>query len=125
MARWRREMINNLGKFLRTMRVERDERLLDMAEKIGVSVAFLSAIETDRKEPPVEIVERIAKAYSLNTKQRIQLEVAVFDSRKTFKLEPQGAVAQDTVAMLARRLNRIGPEAHKKIQAILRKEEEK
>jgi transcriptional regulator with XRE-family HTH domain len=118
-------MINNLGKLLRTMRVEKDERLLDMAEKVGVSVAFLSAIETGRKDPPIEIVDRIARAYDLNVRQRIQLEMATFDSKKTFKLEPQGAAAQDTVAMLARRLNKIGPDAHKKIQAILKKEEKK
>ena len=43
-------MINDLGKMLRKIRIEEDERLLDMAENIGVSVAFLSAIETGRNQ---------------------------------------------------------------------------
>ncbi len=118
-------MINELGKLLRTLRVRREERLIDMAEKIGVSIAFLSAIETGRKEPPIGIVDKIAAAYDMDRKQRTQLELALFNSRTSFKIEPQGSLAQDTVALLARRLNHLGPEEHKKIQAILKKDEKK
>lgn len=116
-------MLNELGKLLRKMRVDNDERLADMAKKIGVSIAFLSAIETSRKEAPLNIIERLASAYRMNVQQRMALEVAVFSSRSSYKLEPQTSLAQDTVAMLARRLNRLAPEEHKKIQAILRKGE--
>jgi transcriptional regulator with XRE-family HTH domain len=118
-------MINDLGKMLRKIRIEEDERLLDMAEKIGISVAFLSAIETGRKDPPLNVVDRIATAYKMDKKQHVQLELAVSNSRSTFRLEPQSPTAHDTVALLARRLNRLGPEEHKKIQAILKKEDSK
>lgn len=116
-------MINELGKMLRKIRIEKEERLFDMAEKAGVSVAFLSAIETGRKAPPLNIVDRIAIAYKLEKKQRTQLELAVSNSRSSFRLEPRSPIAHDTVAMFARRLNRLGPEAHKKIQAILKRDE--
>jgi transcriptional regulator with XRE-family HTH domain len=116
-------MVNDLGKFLRTIRIEKDERLLDMAEKIGVSIAFLSAIETGRKAAPLNIVDRIASAYKMKPKQRVLLELAVSNSRTSFRLEPKSSAAQDTVGLLARRLNRLGPEEHRKIQAILRKED--
>lgn len=118
-------MINDLGKMLRKKRIEKDERLLDMAGKIGVSVAFLSAIETGRKAPPLNIVDRIATAYRMKSKERVQLELAVFNSRTTFRLQANSPVAQDTVALLARRLNRLSPEEHRKIQAILGKENSK
>jgi transcriptional regulator with XRE-family HTH domain len=116
-------MINELGKMLRKIRIEEEERLFDMAEKIGVSVAFLSAIETGRKAPPLNVVDRIATAYKMEKKQRIQLELAVSNSRSSFRLEPQSSIARDTVAIFARRLNRLGPEEHKKIQAILKRDE--
>jgi len=118
-------VLNNLGKMLRAIRLQKEERLMDMAQKIEVSVAFLSAIETGRKEPPLSIVQKIASAYDMSKKQRIELELAVFNSRTTFKLEPQSAIAQDTVALLARRLNKLAPEDHKKIQAILHKDKSK
>ena len=118
-------MINDLGKMLRKIRIEKEERLLDMAGKIGVSVAFLSAIETGRKAPPLNVVDRIATAYKMEKKQRVQLELAASNSRSSFRLEPQSSIAHDTVAMFARRLNRLGPEAHKQIQAILKRDEAK
>ena len=118
-------MINDLGKMLRKIRIEEDERLLDMAENIGVSVAFLSAIETGRKAPPLNIVDRIAAAYKLDKKQHTPLELAVSNSRSSYRLEPQSSMARDTAAMFARRLNRLGPEGHKKIQAILKLDETK
>ncbi len=118
-------MINDLGKMLRKIRIEKEERLLDMAEKIGVSVAFLSAIETGRKAPPLNVVDRIAAAYKMEKKQRTQLELVVSNSRSSFRLEPQSSAAHDTVALLARRLNRLGPEEHKRIQAILKRDDAK
>ena len=118
-------MPNELGKLLRTLRIEKGERLADMADKVGVSIAFLSAIETNRKDPPVDMVDRIGNAYRMNPKQRVQLELALFNSKTSFKLEPETSAARDTVAMLARRLNRLGVEEHKKIQAFLRKDEDK
>ena len=118
-------MINDLGKMLRKIRMEKDERLLHMAEKIGVSVAFLSAIETGRKAPPLNIVDRIAAAYKMDKKQCVQLELAISNSRTSFKLEPQSSAAHDTVALLARRLNRLGPEEHRRIQAILKRDDVK
>lgn len=118
-------MVNELGKMLRKMRIEKDERLLDMAENIGVSVAFLSAIETGRKAPPLNIVDRIATAYKMDKKQHVQLELAVTNSRSSFRLEPQSPLARDTVALLARGLNRLKPEEHRKIQAILKREDGK
>lgn len=117
-------MINDLGKMLRKIRIEGEERLLDMAERIGVSVAFLSAIETGRKSPPLNIVDRIATAYKMDKKQRTQLELVVSNSRSSFRLEPQSSMAHDTVALLARRLNRLAPDEHKRIQAILKRDDD-
>ena len=118
-------MINELGKMLRKIRIEKDERLLHMAEKIGVSIAFLSAIETGRKAPPLDIADRIAAAYKMKKTERITLELAASNSRTSFRLEPQSSVAHDTAALLARRLNRLAPEEHRKIQAILKNENSK
>ena len=39
-----------LGKFLRKIRVDNDERLYDMAKRVEVSSAFLSGVENGRKK---------------------------------------------------------------------------
>lgn len=42
-------MLTPLGRAARKWRIDRDMRLCDMAGDLGVSVAYLSAVETGRK----------------------------------------------------------------------------
>lgn len=42
-------MITELGIFCRKLRIEYGERLSDMAQKLGVSSAFLSKVENGKK----------------------------------------------------------------------------
>ncbi|EPZ76653.1 hypothetical protein M798_01860 [Brucella melitensis ADMAS-G1] len=42
-------MTTELGKELRKLRIDHNERLLDMSKKIGKSSAFISAVETGQK----------------------------------------------------------------------------
>ena len=45
-------MITSLGTFLRRLRLAKGEILKDMAESLGVSSAFLSAVENGKKKMP-------------------------------------------------------------------------
>lgn len=58
-------MITEFGKALRKMRIDRNEYIKDMAEKLHISVAYLSAIETGKRTIPESLVGRIGRAYFL------------------------------------------------------------
>lgn len=58
-------MITEFGKALRKLRIDRNEYIKDMAEKLHISVAYLSAIETGKRTIPENIVGGIARAYGL------------------------------------------------------------
>ena len=45
-------MVNSFGKFCRRLRIDRGELLADMANRLGVSSAFLSKVENGGKKPP-------------------------------------------------------------------------
>ena len=45
-------MITNFGKFLRKLRIDNNEFLKDMAARLGVTVAYLSAIEHGKRDVP-------------------------------------------------------------------------
>ena len=50
-------MITAFGKFLRNLRMDIGELLLQMAEKLDVSPAFLSGVENGKRKIPSDRVE--------------------------------------------------------------------
>ncbi|MDI2030345.1 helix-turn-helix transcriptional regulator [Saccharopolyspora sp. TS4A08] len=58
---WREE----LGRSLRAAREERGDRLVDIAERAGVSPQYLSEVERGRKEPSSEMIAAITGALGI------------------------------------------------------------
>lgn len=68
------EEIQPIGRKLRRLRAEYKIPSIEiMAEMCGVSVPFLSAVETDRKRPSENLLESICKGLDLNKRQREDL----------------------------------------------------
>ena len=57
--------VTEFGKILRKMRIDSSEVLGDMAEKLGVSAAYLSAIEVGRRDIPENLIQKIVSVYNL------------------------------------------------------------
>lgn len=55
-----------LGRRLREAREERGERLVDIAERAGISTQYLSEIERGRKEPSSEMIAAVAGALGVD-----------------------------------------------------------
>jgi transcriptional regulator with XRE-family HTH domain len=55
-----------LGRSLRTAREEQGGRLVDVAERAGISPQYLSEIERGRKEPSSEMIAAVAGALHLD-----------------------------------------------------------
>ena len=52
-------MLPSIGRFLRKLRIDNGEILKDMAEALGVSSAFLSAVENGKKKMPEGWIEKL------------------------------------------------------------------
>ena len=61
--------LSDLGKFTRKYRIDKNILLKDMAEELGISTAFLSAVETGRKAVPAN--------YSFNNEEMKELKAAI------------------------------------------------
>ncbi|MBQ0928435.1 helix-turn-helix domain-containing protein [Saccharopolyspora endophytica] len=59
---WREE----LGRSLRAIREDRGDRLVDVAERAGVSPQYLSEIERGRKEPSSEMIAAVTGALGID-----------------------------------------------------------
>lgn len=120
-------MITELGKALRRLRLDRDERLQDMSKRIGKSAAFISAVERGDKNPPAQFEELVVVAYHLSSGDAEALRNAADASRKAFTLQPKTDLERDAVGLMARRMNSninaLSNEELSRILAVLRKEE--
>lgn len=79
-----------LGRFLRKLRIDNNELLKTMAEKLDVSSAFLSAVEMGRKKMPAEWENEIGAEYRLDAGQRTELANAIAESSESVRLNMEG-----------------------------------
>ncbi|MCY1126575.1 hypothetical protein OU426_06890 [Frigidibacter sp. RF13] len=112
-----------IGKELRRIRINEDERLLDMAEKLEVSSAFISAVETGRKSPPARFEDLVIRVYRLAGEAANRVKQAADRSRKAFTLEGDTELQRDTFGLMARRMNTLSEEELNQIFSILKKGE--
>ena len=120
-------MLTEFGKALRKIRIDRQQLLRDMADKLGVSSAYLSAVETGKRRKPQDWVSKIASIYSLSCEEQADLQSAadnsVFDV--TISLVNASEQKRNAVLSFARALDGLNDEDLKRIMASMKGKEEK
>lgn len=114
-----------IGKELRKLRIDEDERLIDMAGRLDRSAAFISAVETGKKSPPAGFEDLIVNVYRLGSAAAESIRKAADRSRKAFTVEPDNVLAKDAAGLFARRVNNLSQEDLTQILEILTKNENK
>lgn len=116
-------MVSSLGKFLRGLRIENQELLKDMAKKLGVSSAFLSAVENGKKKLPDSWYEKLSQLYLLTEEQLTKLKQAVIESSSIVELDVAHSTCyQKKLAVsFAREFNSIDEDLCKKLLKLLKK----
>ena len=84
-------MLTSLGRFLRKLRIDRNELLKDMAEKLNVSVSFLSAVENGKKHMPASWNMQICELYELTDDQRSEFTRVIAETEDTLDMNLSGA----------------------------------
>lgn len=114
-------MIGSLGTFLRILRIQHHHLLKDMADILGVSAAFLSAVENGKRNMPSTWVEKIGNAYDLTPEKCEELRLAAMDSRKslTLNLESADKMKRKLAVSFARCFENIDQDTTEQIMKIL------
>src|SRR5438132_9592737 len=84
--RLRMRKLSEFGKALRKLRIDRDEKMKDMADVAGVSVSFWSAVETGAKSVPMEKVEKIISHYDLKGAEAMALRRLAANSKQEVRI---------------------------------------
>lgn len=115
-------MPTHIGEFLRSLRIEHGEILKTMAEKLGVSSAFLSAVENGKKKMPAQWKEKLCSIYDLSTKQQDALQAAIIDTNSAVELSLKNATPQSRKLAIsfARHFESLDDETSRKIIEMLK-----
>lgn len=112
-------MLTPFGKVLRIFRLNRGELLKEMAEKLGVTPAYLSAIENGKKEPTQELMKRIYQNYDLQKDELQQLEDARAKTLQQIQINFHRPQDEELGLLFARKLNTLSDFQRTKIMDIL------
>lgn len=114
-------MLTVVGKFLRKLRIDRGEILFDMAKGLGVSSAFLSAVENGKKKMPDAWIPKLQALYSLSSSQIAELKDAVIETNSIVELNISNASDQNRqlALMFARRFDSLDDDTSKKLINVL------
>lgn len=98
-------VLTSFGVSLRKHRLDRSETLYDMAQAVGVSSSFLSAVETGQKRAPDDLVEKLIAHLKLDMVDALNLRKAAQETGSELRIPLRGKDrnAREVAAMFARR----------------------
>lgn len=110
--------LSRFGVFCRKLRLENRELLYDMAEKLGVSSAFLSKVENGKGKPPAEWRHKIISLYRLDGEDVEELDAALYEAENRKSIDITNFSDENKALMwsFARKLDSLD---HEKLKQFL------
>ena len=114
-------MATEFGSTVQRLRQLAGLTLFEVAQKMNISTAFLSAVENGRKRVPEDFVQKLAAAMPEAKEKVDELESLASQARGQVILPLPKATPQDAdlATVLARKFNSLSPTQKKRIRAIL------
>lgn len=109
--------LSRFGVFCRKLRLDNGELLYNMAEKLGVSSAFLSKVENGKGKPPAEWRDNIISLYHIDENGIRELDEALYEANNMQNIDMREFSYEDKELMwsFARKLNSLDREKLKKL----------
>ena len=116
-------MLTEFGKALRRIRLDNDELMKDMADKLKVSSAYLSAVENGKKKATSTLLRQIVDLYALSEEDAEVLNEAYQRSLNEVRMDTTNMTGnrQDLALIFARKISTIDEESIDEIMKILKK----
>jgi len=116
-------MLSRFGKTVRKLRIDKGVTLKSMAETLGKTSAYLSAVETGRKNPPDKLVRDIADFFGLSAAKTEDLIDAAQESRREVSIPMVGFndAQREVAAAFARQFSALTEDELDQIRGLLEK----
>ena len=63
------DICKRFGARLRELRLEKKMRQIDLAERVGIQEAYLSTLESGKKEPCLEVINMLADGLGVSLRR--------------------------------------------------------
>lgn len=97
-------MLTPFGVALRKLRLDKQMRLLDLANLLGRSSSYVSAVETGKKPIPQGYVAKIAEVMNLTLDELSELQKAADRTKRELSMGELSGSRRELVAEFARRV---------------------
>lgn len=118
-------LVTPFGKYVRKLRIEYDEILYNMAERLNITSSYLSAIENGKRNVPLDWVGKISQMYNLSIIEKKELKETIFRSNRIVNVALDDITddKKDLAISFARELDTMSKEQIETIREFLKKEE--
>jgi len=116
-------MLTAFGRFVRKIRIDTGCLLKDMADSLGVTSSYLSAVEMGKRKIPADWAEKISGIFQLDNESISELNVAVRESQQELQINLSNASKQqrDLAFAFARKLDGLDENEIKDIFSVFKK----
>jgi len=117
-----------LGIMLKRLRLDnKDEKMKDMATKLGVSMAFLSSVENGKRKMNDEMYRKLIENYKLDKEQIEELDYLRDTATNKLKIdiEELDEDKKQTLVKFVSQVDSLDRKELEKINMILKKDKEK
>ncbi len=114
-------MITRFGKEVRKLRIEKGVTLKEMATALGKTSAYLSAVETGRKNLPDTLVNEVVEYFALEgeTVQQIKRAAELSQSSVNISLDGISEPKREVATAFARQFPSLSEDALNQIKRLL------
>ena len=117
-------MLTDLGKVLRIIRINTNDSMKMMADKLDLSISYLSAIENGKRNIPDDFKQKVLSSYNLSEKDKQTLEDAIVATKSNVKVNLTELSSQKKKIIMAVTQSNLDDETIKQLCAIIDKKEQ-
>ena len=119
-------MLTPFGKTVRKMRIDLGLTLKSMAEAMGMTSSYLSAIETGKRAVTKPVLDSIIGYLNADEKQKEKLISAARDSQQSVEISLSGknAHAREVAIAFARSFDELNEEDFRNLRQILNRKQQ-
>lgn len=114
-------MLTKFGKTVRKLRIDKGVTLKQMADTLNRTSAYLSAVETGRKNLPDPLVDEVAKYFELSEEdyKALRLDAEISRTSVSIPLDGISEPQREVAAVFARKFPTLSPEQLNQIRGLL------